>query len=72
MYFLFLYVHFFGLFLGHSFSPQRRRKKLNMRMKSFSLDAPDTPRQLLSIDETAKKKSSSSTSFPTYTACFGG
>ncbi|XP_064635720.1 uncharacterized protein LOC135492918 isoform X3 [Lineus longissimus] len=56
---------------GHSFSPQRRRKKLNMRMKSFSLDAPDTPRQLLSIDETAKKKSSSSTSFATYTACIG-
>ncbi|XP_052824152.1 uncharacterized protein LOC106875793 isoform X9 [Octopus bimaculoides] len=40
-------------------SPKSRRKKLNSRMKSFSLDTPDPPKQLLAIDETTKKKSSS-------------
>ena len=46
--------------------PHRRRKKLNMRMKSFSLDTPEPPKQH-AIDETSKKKSSSFTN-----ACFGG
>ncbi|XP_048241790.1 uncharacterized protein LOC124114609 isoform X1 [Haliotis rufescens] len=50
-----------------SHSPKTRRKKLNARMKSFSLDTPDPPKQLLGIDETTKKKSSSFTN-----TCFGG
>ncbi|CAL1528301.1 unnamed protein product [Lymnaea stagnalis] len=49
-----------------SHSPKTRRKKLNARMKSFSLDTPDPPKQLLGIDETTKKKSSSFTN-----NCFG-
>ncbi|XP_063399634.1 nostrin-like [Mytilus trossulus] len=42
-------------------SPKTRRKKLNARMKSFSLDAPEPSKHLLAIDETTKKKSSSFT-----------
>ncbi|XP_076449962.1 uncharacterized protein LOC143286309 [Babylonia areolata] len=49
-----------------SHSPKTRRKKLNARMKSFSLDTPDPPKQLLAIDETTKKKSNSFTN-----TCFG-
>ena len=55
-----------SLFLA-SHSPKTRRKKLNARMKSFSLDAPEPPKQLLGIDESTKKKSSSFTN-----TCFGG
>lgn len=47
--------------------PHRRRKKLNMRMKSFSLDTPEPPKQH-AIDESSKKKSSSLTT----STCFGG
>ncbi|KAK3772362.1 hypothetical protein RRG08_031386 [Elysia crispata] len=49
-----------------SHSPKTRRKRLSARMKSFSLDAPDPPKQLLGIDEMTKKKSSSFTN-----TCFG-
>ncbi|XP_060577463.1 SH3 and cysteine-rich domain-containing protein 2-like [Ruditapes philippinarum] len=49
-----------------SHSPKTRRKKLNARMKSFSLDTPEPPKQLLGIDESTKKKSSSFTN-----TCFG-
>ncbi|XP_064599795.1 uncharacterized protein LOC135466306 isoform X1 [Liolophura sinensis] len=42
-------------------TPRNWRKKLNARMKSFSLDTPDSPKQLLGIDETTKKKSHSFT-----------
>ncbi|XP_034303213.2 uncharacterized protein [Magallana gigas] len=50
-----------------SHSPKNRRKKLNSRMKSFSLDTPEPSKHLLAIDETTKKKSSSFTN-----TCFGG
>ncbi|XP_052225847.1 uncharacterized protein LOC127841228 [Dreissena polymorpha] len=50
-----------------SHSPKTRRKKLNVRMKSFSLDTPEPPKQLLAIDENTKKKSTSFTN-----TCFGG
>ncbi|XP_074660602.1 uncharacterized protein LOC141913058 [Tubulanus polymorphus] len=52
----------------HSISPHRRKKKLNIRMKSFSLDNPETPRQLLAIDEdnSKKKPTSATTSSPTF------
>ncbi|XP_055996038.1 nostrin-like isoform X3 [Ostrea edulis] len=50
-----------------SHSPKTRRKKLNSRMKSFSLDTPEPSKHLLAIDETTKKKSSSFTN-----TCFGG
>uniref|UniRef100_K1PH34 SH3 and cysteine-rich domain-containing protein 3 n=1 Tax=Magallana gigas TaxID=29159 RepID=K1PH34_MAGGI len=53
--------------LGASHSPKNRRKKLNSRMKSFSLDTPEPSKHLLAIDETTKKKSSSFTN-----TCFGG
>jgi len=53
--------------LPASHSPKTRRKKLNARMKSFSLDTPEPPKQLLGIDESTKKKSSSFTN-----TCFGG
>ncbi|XP_061178105.1 uncharacterized protein LOC133186797 [Saccostrea echinata] len=49
-----------------SHSPKNRRKKLNSRMKSFSLDTPEPSKHLLAIDETTKKKSSSFTN-----TCFG-
>ena len=52
--------------LPASHSPKTRRKRLSTRMKSFSLDAPDPPKQLLGIDELTKKKSSSFTN-----TCFG-
>lgn len=57
---------FYILFVA-SHSPKNRRKKLNSRMKSFSLDTPEPSKHLLAIDETTKKKSSSFTN-----TCFGG
>ncbi|XP_021345795.1 uncharacterized protein LOC110445468 [Mizuhopecten yessoensis] len=49
-----------------SHSPKGRRKKLNARMKSFSLDTPEPSKHHLGIDEITKKKSSSFTN-----TCFG-
>ena len=63
----FFYNLFFFILSTASHSPKTRRKKLNARMKSFSLDTPEPPKQLLGIDETTKKKSSSFTN-----TCFGG
>lgn len=57
----------FYILLVASHSPKNRRKKLNSRMKSFSLDTPEPSKHLLAIDETTKKKSSSFTN-----TCFGG
>ncbi|KAK2142610.1 hypothetical protein LSH36_934g02041 [Paralvinella palmiformis] len=43
-----------------------RRRKLNMRMKSFSVDTPEPPKT--TFDESSKKKSSS---FTNAASCFG-
>lgn len=48
-------------------SKSGRRKKLNHRMKSFSVDCPDPPKAPEPITSASKKKSSSFTN-----ACFGG
>ena len=42
-------------------SPQRCRRKLNMRMKSFSLDTPEPPKPAVTLDESTKRKSNSYT-----------
>lgn len=56
-----LFCKFVIFLITVSQSPKTRRKKLNARMKSFSLDAPEPSKHLLAIDETTKKKSSSFT-----------
>lgn len=57
----FTILHRYFDWIPASDTPRNWRKKLNARMKSFSLDTPDSPKQLLGIDETTKKKSHSFT-----------